>query len=37
MNVLLLVGGLVPLVTMIAALFAAVWLREGRRPKAPAR
>jgi len=36
LNVLLLVGGLLPLVTMIAALFAAAWLREGRRAKAPA-
>jgi hypothetical protein len=36
MNVLLLVGGLVPLVSMIAALFAAAWLREGRRSKRPA-
>jgi hypothetical protein len=36
LNVLVLAGGLIPLVSMIAALFAAAWLREGRRPKTPA-
>jgi hypothetical protein len=34
---LLLVGSLVPLVAMLVALFAAAWLREGRRKTAPAR
>ncbi|MCW2977025.1 MAG: hypothetical protein JWM06_2306 [Actinomycetia bacterium] len=33
---LLLAGSLVPLVAMLVALFAAAWLREGRREKAPA-
>jgi hypothetical protein len=35
LNVLLLAGALVPLVAMLTALFAAAWLREGRRDKAP--
>jgi hypothetical protein len=35
LNALLLAGALVPLVAMIACLFAAAWLREGRRAKAP--
>jgi hypothetical protein len=35
LNALLLAGALVPLVAMLAALFAAAWLREGRRHKAP--
>ncbi len=34
---LLLAGGLVPLVAMLTALFAAAWIREGRRGEAPAR
>ncbi|HZR96861.1 MAG TPA: hypothetical protein VFA56_14280 [Gaiellaceae bacterium] len=38
MHALLLAGGLVPLAAMLAALFAAVWLRTGRREElAPAR
>ena len=37
MQTLLLVGGLVPLVAMLLALFAAAWLRAGRRDDAPAR
>jgi len=37
LNVLILVGGLAPLAAMIVALFAAAWLREGRRAEAPAR
>jgi hypothetical protein len=38
MQALLLAGGLVPLAAMLVALFAAVWLREGRREElAPAR
>jgi len=37
LNALLLVGGLAPLAAMIVALFAAAWLREGRRAEAPAR
>jgi hypothetical protein len=32
----LLVGGLLPLVAMLVALFAAAWIREGRRQAAPA-
>jgi hypothetical protein len=36
LNVLLLVGSLVPLAAMLVALFAAAWLREGRRATAPA-
>jgi hypothetical protein len=34
--VLLLVGSLLPLAAMLVALFAAAWLREGRRANAPA-
>lgn|GEM_PF-6179521 len=34
---LLLAGGLVPLVAMLCALFAAAWIRAGRRDDAPAR
>jgi hypothetical protein len=34
---LLLIGGLLPLVAMLLALFAAAWLREGRRAEAPTR
>jgi hypothetical protein len=30
----LLVGGLLPLAAMIVALFAAAWIREGRRAEA---
>ena len=30
---LLVVGGLLPLVAMLAALFAAVWIREVRRDR----
>ena len=37
LRTLLLVGGLLPLAAMLAALFAAAWLREGRRHGAPAR
>jgi hypothetical protein len=33
---LVLAGGLVPLAAMIVALFAASWLREGRRDEEPA-
>jgi len=33
----LLIGGLLPLAAMLLALFAAAWLREGRRTEAPAR
>jgi hypothetical protein len=37
-DALLLVGGLAPLVAMLTALFAAAWMREGRRAGvAPAR
>ena len=32
-QVLLVVGGLAPLAAMLAALFAAVWIREGRRER----
>ncbi len=35
-QILLLAGGLVPLAAMLLALFAAAWLREGRRAAAPA-
>jgi hypothetical protein len=35
LNALLLAGALVPLVAMLVALFAAAWLREGRRAKTP--
>jgi hypothetical protein len=31
---LVLAGGLVPLAAMLAALFGAAWLREGRREQA---
>jgi hypothetical protein len=37
LHALLLAGGLVPLVAMLVALFAAAWLRAGRPAKAPAR
>jgi hypothetical protein len=37
LGVLLLVGSLVPLAAMVIALFAAAWIREGRRLNAPAR
>jgi hypothetical protein len=37
LSVLLLVGSLVPLAAMVVALFAAAWIREGRRVNAPAR
>jgi hypothetical protein len=37
LRTLLLVGGLLPLAAMLVALFAAVWLHEGRRAEAPAR
>jgi hypothetical protein len=37
LGVLLLVGSLVPLAAMVIALFAAAWIREGRRAGAPAR
>jgi hypothetical protein len=37
MRTLLLVGGLLPLAAMLVALFAAAWIREGRRQAAPAR
>ena len=37
LQTLLLIGGLLPLVAMLLALFAAAWLREGRRAEAPAR
>jgi hypothetical protein len=37
LSVLLLVGSLVPLAAMMIALFAAAWIREGRRADAPAR
>jgi hypothetical protein len=33
----MLVGGMLPLAAMVVALFAAVWIREGRRGSAPAR
>jgi hypothetical protein len=36
-HALLLAGGLVPLAAMLAALFAAAWIREGGRAEAPAR
>jgi ABC-type uncharacterized transport system YnjBCD permease subunit len=35
LGVLLLVGSLVPLAAMMIALFAAAWIREGRRADAP--
>jgi hypothetical protein len=34
---LLLIGSLMPLAAMLIALFAAAWLRDSRRPQAPAR
>ena len=37
LHALLLAGGLMPLAAMIVALFAAAWIREGRRAEAPAR
>lgn len=36
LQTLLLVGGLLPLLAMLVALFAAAWIREGRRRAAPA-
>jgi hypothetical protein len=33
LQALLVAGGLLPLVAMLAALFAAVWIREGRRER----
>jgi hypothetical protein len=36
-HALLFAGGLMPLAAMLASLFAAAWLREGRRAKALAR
>jgi hypothetical protein len=33
-DALVLVGGLLPLAAMLAALFGAAWLREGRREQA---
>jgi hypothetical protein len=32
-QVLLVCGGLLPLAAMLSALFAAVWIREGRRER----
>jgi hypothetical protein len=37
LQALLLVGGLLPLAAMVCALFAAAWIREGRRADAPTR
>jgi hypothetical protein len=38
LHALLLAGGLLPLAAMLVALFAAAWLRQGRREEpAPAR
>jgi len=37
LTALLLAGSLVPLAAMLVSLFAAAWLREGRRAEAPAR
>jgi hypothetical protein len=37
LQALLLIGGLLPLAAMLLALFAAAWLREGRRADAPTR
>jgi hypothetical protein len=31
LQILLVAGGLLPVAAMLAALFAAVWIREGRR------
>ena len=36
LQVLLVVGGLLPLAAMLYTLFAAVWIREGRRDRAAA-
>jgi hypothetical protein len=36
LNVLLLVGSLLPLAAMLIALFAAAWMREDRRGEAAA-
>ena len=36
-HVLLVAGGLLPLAAMLCALFAAAWIRAGRREAAPAR
>jgi hypothetical protein len=36
LRTLLLLGGLLPLLAMLVALFAAAWIREGRRHAAPA-
>jgi hypothetical protein len=36
-GIFLLVGSLVPLAAMMIALFAAAWIRDGRRTDAPAR
>jgi hypothetical protein len=33
LDVLAIVGGLLPLAAMLASLFAAVWIREGRRER----
>ena len=35
LQTLLVAGGLLPLVAMLAALFAALWIREGRRERGP--
>lgn len=32
-HALVIAGGLLPLAAMLAALFAAVWIREGRRER----
>jgi hypothetical protein len=37
LQALLVVGGLLPLAAMLAALFAATWIREGRRDRDDAR
>ena len=34
LHALLLAGGLVPLAAMLAALFAAAWIKQGRRDEA---
>ena len=36
LHALLLAGGLAPLLAMLIALFAAAWIRDGRRREAPA-
>jgi len=33
LQILLVAGGLLPLAAMLSALFAAVWIREGRRDR----